>query len=155
VYANLGSERLLLSVDYGNVYALKQTIHENPHFPVKYWTKLDREKRFQKAKLEKLPKHFMKSYPLWVANGIVEDPQQLKQNAANIRIMANEIRTRFDDQPMIFNGVEKVVKFNVEVVTAGLVLEGGLLALSDYFNDNPTQVENEDNIIDDATPLQG
>jgi hypothetical protein len=56
---------------------------------------------------------------------------------------------------VIFNGVEKVVKFNVEVVTAGLVLEGGLLALSDYFNDNPTQVENEDNIIDDATPLQG
>jgi hypothetical protein len=66
-------------VDSGNFYAPRQSIHENPHFPVKDWTQLDPEKRFKDAKLEKLS--------LWLE---LPGPQNWDANFTSAQAISNK-----------------------------------------------------------------
>jgi hypothetical protein len=83
-------------VDYGNFYALRQSIHENPHFPVKDCTQLDPEKQFKDAKLEKLS--------LWLE---LPGPQNWDANFTSAQAISNK--------PTHFKVFKKIILHNSRI----------------------------------------
>jgi hypothetical protein len=150
IFGKIGEELLLLSVDFGNAFPIKDWLFQNLHFPMKFWTLQERKVKFDKRGMVARPKHFMDPYPLWVANGIAEDVDELKTNGTSMRTLIEEVKNEFQDKDIFFNGGEKRIRFQVTSVTAGPVIEEGLLALSDIA---PEPAEDVEDVIDDATPI--
>jgi hypothetical protein len=152
IHGKIEEETFLLSADFGNAFPIKDYLLNNPHHPTKFFTLQDRKTKFEKKGMVLKPKHFVEPYPLWLANGIAEDADDLRANSLNIRRLITDLKAEFEGKEIFFNGSEKKIHFNTTSVMAGPVMEEGLLALSDI-NLDPVPEEPED-VVDDATPIE-
>jgi hypothetical protein len=151
IYGKAGEETFLLSADFGNAYPIKDSLFNNSFFPTKFWTAVDRKAKFDKKGMVMKPKHFAEAYPLWIANGIAEEEEELRLNSSQIRQLVDGIKTEFQGKEIFFNGSDKKISFSTQTVMAGPVIEEGLLALSDLLEEPPDE---SDDVVDDAIPFE-